>query len=142
MTGTRLVEGDLSFEFDENWRLVMPWDKHPAYREGIQKLDESKAADIVGVHHDGLVVFVAVKDFRVHERSKPMSLWVELELKVRNTVAGLLGASRRQEYKDACQPIVISLLRPGVLKLVFWIEQPRGSGKLEILRKRHAVSSG
>jgi hypothetical protein len=142
MSAGLVVEGDLSFEFDENWKAILQWDKHPAYRDGIKQLDHSKAVDVIGMCADDSIVFFEIKDYRLSNREKPMTLWVEFELKVRNTVAGLLGAGRRPQYASACAPILESLLKPHELKLVFWIEQPRASGKLDVLRKRHIVATG
>ena len=142
MSARLVVEGDLSFEFDENWKAILQWDKHPAYRDGIKQIDHSKAVDIIGMCADDSIVFLEIKDYRRSNREKSMTLWVEFELKVRNTVAGLLGAGRRPQYAAACTPILRSLLKPHELKLVFWIEQPQASGKLDVLRKRHIVAAG
>jgi hypothetical protein len=142
MSSALVIEGDLSFEFDENWKAILQWDKHPAYQNGIKQLDRSKAVDIIGMCADDSIVFFEIKDYRFSNREKPISLWIELELKVRNTVAGLFGAGRRPQYASDCAPILKSLLKPHELKLVFWIEQPRASGKLDVLRKRHVVAAG
>jgi len=136
------VEGDLRFEFSEGWRLIESWDRHPAYAQGIKQLENGKAVDIIGVYDNRLIFFIEVKDYRLHERTKPESPWVEFELKVRNTAAGLLGAGRREQYAKAFAPFLEALLKPHKLTLVLWIEWPRFSRSADVHRKRHAVSVG
>lgn len=137
----QILEKDQLFEFDENWAPVLKWDRHPAYQYGIQDLDGSKAVDVIGVYRDS-IYFIEIRDLRRHDHTKDLSLWTEFELKVRNTVAGLVGAGRREQYAQDCAPLVRKLLKPCELKLVFWIEMPPAAGKLKVLKKRHEVAAG
>ena len=138
----KVPEGDLLFEFDERWRPVMSWDRHAAYQSGIKEVDRGKAVDLIGVFDNTRVFFIEVKDYRVHARTKTESPWAEFELKVRNTVAGLVGSGRREEYASVCAPFLKALLHPRDLKLVFWIEQPPLSTHSDTLRKRRKVRAG
>jgi hypothetical protein len=119
------VEGDLLFEFDEEvWNPVVCWDRHPAYRTGISQTHEGKCVDFIGVRRDGVIFFIEVKDYRVNKRRKPMGPWEEFELKVRNTVAGLVGAGRRDAYIGVCTPFLNALVGRNELNLVYWVELP------------------
>ncbi|MEZ4299362.1 MAG: hypothetical protein R3B70_30710 [Polyangiaceae bacterium] len=121
----RLVEGDLCFDFDDRWKPILAWDRHVAYRRGIHAIDGSRAVDIVGVYRGRTLYFIEVKDYRVHTRTKPIDPRRELDSKVRNTVAGLVGASRRPEHADECRPLVRALCDLQVpLHIVFWYETP------------------
>jgi hypothetical protein len=136
------VEGDLLFEFGGRWMSIVSWDRHAAYQEGIKRIDKGKAVDIIGVCDNKLVVFIEIKDYRLHKRTKSESLWAEFELKVRNTVAGLLGAGRRVQYAETFAPYLNALLKPHILRLILWVERPLHSDALDVHRKRHNIGTG
>jgi hypothetical protein len=139
------VEGELLFEFDELWEPITSWDKHPAYQNGIREMDKGRAVDFIGVYDDKFIYLIEVKDYRLHKRKKVESPLTEFELKVRNTVAGLVGSGRREHYSSECLPYIEALLKPQKFKLIliFWIEQPRFSGMPDATRrKRLAAGAG
>ena len=47
------TEGHLEFEFNERWKHVIKLDEHADYRNGIEKLDETKSVDFLAIL-DGL----------------------------------------------------------------------------------------
>lgn len=139
----RFVEGELLFEFDEKlWNPLESWDKHAAYRTGIREINKGKAVDFIGVYDNRMIYLIEVKDYRHHKRKKKISLWDEFELKVRNTVAGLVGSARREEHAGVCAPFLTSLLSSHELKLVYWVELPPLSNALPAIKKRRLAAAG
>lgn len=131
----------IRFEFGESWSVAEKWDDSPIFRQGISRLngeykDEitgevcrvgSKAVDIIGVRGDDLYLF-EVKDFRGHaietKRRYDEGLPLAIACKMRDTIAGLVGAGKRTSnpWTDTCHRI---LLRPnGLVHVVAWIEPP------------------
>jgi hypothetical protein len=107
---TKLDVEKLSFTFGKSW-FVIKWDDHDGYRKGIGKIhgmldgksESTKAADLVGIYDKQLFI-IEVKDFRVvHDEqhgTQPNAInfkgrWkelpLEIALKVRDTLAGLVG---------------------------------------------------
>ena len=139
----KFTEGDLLFEFDEQlWRPLESWDKHAAYRTGIREMDGGKAVDFIGVYRDRDIYFIEVKDYRIHEHRKEITPWNEFELKVRNTVAGLVGSGRREQYADVCAPFLNALFGRRKLKLVYWIELPPPSSAYPAIKRRRLAEAG
>jgi hypothetical protein len=107
------VEGRIEFRFDDACWEVEKWDEHPAFTGplGIRRLnggltdpasgdrvpEGTKAVDFVGLSAGDLYLF-EVKDFRgyaaVNARRQEHELPLEIGLKVRDTITGLLGAHR------------------------------------------------
>lgn len=103
---TRIDEGGLRFDFGDDWRVVKG-DECRTYANGIRKLngeltettvrrtEGTKAVDFVGVHNEHLYL-CEVKDFRgygTENRGRQLDeLPLEVGLKVRDTLAGLVGA--------------------------------------------------
>lgn len=142
MTATSLIEEHLLFEFGSSWQ-VAKYDEHPIYREGIESLKEqipckqclkprevgSKAVDFVGTYK-GQPYFIEVKDFRGHsvENRKRIQgeLAVEVALKVRDTLAGLIGVCRTNGGRPLIAPILERA--PTVL---LWLEEDASPSKLK-----------
>lgn len=137
---TRLEEGKLAFEFGERWR-VEKWDFCAVYLDGIQKLhgellDESetvrgegtKAVDFVGVLDAEKLYLCEVKDFRAHrvenQKRQRRDLPLEIGLKVRDTLAGLVGAYVKQggpEWVELCGKALTA--RKHQVHVVVWIAE-------------------
>lgn len=87
----------IRFEFGESWTIVEKWDDADAFRRGVCRLQDSKAVDIVGVR-DGNLYLIEVKDYRGYaiesKARQPDELPLVIGCKVRDTIAGLVGASR------------------------------------------------
>lgn len=91
---TTIREKNLLFSFDDTWHAVK-WDEHADYRNRIGKLEPTKAVDIVAVHGGSHAYFIEIKDFRgSHAEKKAVKegLLTEIALKVRDTIAGVIGA--------------------------------------------------
>ena len=136
-------EGNLQFEFDERWTVpILEWDKDAAYQNGIQEAGNSKAVDFICIYQDKLVYLVEVKDYRIHRRTKTEDLQTELVAKVRDTIAGLVGAGRRNQHAERCKPYLESILKPHKLTVVLWIEQPPQSDAASTYSRRYLVGTG
>lgn len=102
MTAANALDVDgIRFTFDDSWS-VAKWDDSAWFKNGLYKLNGSlgdraegtKAIDIVGLHRDVPYLF-EVKDFRGFARENKdrqvSQLPLEIGLKARDTIAGLLG---------------------------------------------------
>ena len=123
-------EGDLTFSFPDHCETG-EYDKWSFYRKKFQSMaGGSKAVDILCLA-DGVAWLVEIKDYREHPRTKPIALWDEVAIKVRDTLSGLAAASAnandageqalarralaRRRWRAALhleQPNVASRLRP------------------------------
>lgn len=85
------------------WQLVK-WDETKAYRQGVGRwVEGSKAVDLVGQYKQELYL-IEVKDFvgrhaENRQRLTSSELPIEVAQKVRDSVAGVVGAIR-QEAQD------------------------------------------
>lgn len=132
------VEGNLLFRFGSDWAPVCAWDRSNAYVKNMGSHDKKKAVDLVGILGGELLMLMEVRDYRVNARKKDEDPVTEFELKVRNTVAGLVGAYRAECYGD-CDPFCRALLARSPLRLVYWIEEMSAD---DPGRRRHKVSAG
>lgn len=138
----RSIQNELYFEFGDHWGPIVEWDRHPAYRRGIEQIDKAGAVDVLGLCGKSLY-FIEAKDYRFNRRKNRIDSRLQLESKVRNTVAGLLGACRHKEHVAACAPFVDLILNRRIeLKIVFWYETPAVVGAAELsMAKRAKVGS-
>jgi hypothetical protein len=139
---TVIVEEHLRFEFGPSWQVEKYDDETSMYRKGgIERLKEqipckqclkprdvgTKAVDFVGRRreHDDQIYLIEVKDFRGHavenRRRAQGELAFEVAIKVRDTLAGLVGALHRPDT-PSWRPLVAPLLqRPP--KVLLWLEE-------------------
>ncbi len=136
-----IEEGHIRFEFGESWTVAEKWDDTRIFRDGLQKLngevlDEqtgqtvpvgSRAVDIVGVRHDDLYL-IEVKDYRGYAIETKKRQTADLPLligsKVRDTVAGLVGASRSAPaaWVDTCARLLVERKRR--VFVLAWVADP------------------
>jgi hypothetical protein len=121
--------GDLTGTFDEGWR-VSKYDEWGHYRNQFIKVCEGvKAVDVLALEPKVCCWLVEVKDYRRHARTKPSELAEEVAEKVRDTVAGLVGAqfcaADETKRKSARQA-----LRSRNLRVVLHVEQPAKHSRL------------
>jgi len=92
-------EGDIEFEFRDDWR-VCKLDDHEVYRGGLEKLKGSSAVDFVCCRPKRKLSLVEIKDYRgygIESKKKfKLSLWEKMAQKVRDSVAVITGAHRRE----------------------------------------------
>jgi len=119
-------EGKLRFEFSARWQIVK-LDQHPQYRQGIEKLDGTKAVDFVGLFNQRDLYFIEVKDFRGHrienkQRLRSGELALEMGQKVRDSLACLIAGCRTTTDEKLWQPLVQRLVRrDSVIRIVLWL---------------------
>lgn len=147
-----LREEDLDFAFDDGWAVCSQWDKESVYKALMGQVSESKGVDFVGLRDgpNGELFLIEVKDYRTSERTASTREKVDnggavladiVAAKVRDTVAGLVGAARTERSAgwDAC---LKPLTERGVW-VVLWIEHagldPRSSSPVQ--KKRAKVGA-
>ncbi len=131
-------EGRQRFTFDDRW-IVVKYDDHPDYRLKIARLDGTKAVDLVGLcgGADGILYWIEVKDFRgyrIENKSRLSNgdLAQEIAKKVRDSLAGVVGAYGASSNPDEWKPFVRSLWRKASpMRVLLWLEEdgprrPRG----------------
>lgn len=145
---TTFLEQKLSFTFGPAW-TARKWDDEDAYRQGIARLHGldcscgkttggSKATDFVALRSEHLL-YLEVKDFRGHRienkpRLKDGELAKEVALKVRDTIAGIVGARRTRGDGDGWATFAEAAAKAKhPVHVVLWLEQdvppqsPRGA---------------
>lgn len=128
-------EGNQHFEFDSKWKVERydgggdtPVGGHTFYRNQVSHLPNTKAVDFVGVHALEGAFLIEVKDFRGFriqnkKRLKSGELALEVAHKVRDTVAGLVGAVRNETHASALTDVGLSLLKQTeTVRIVLWLE--------------------
>ncbi len=134
---TRFAGDGLDVEFDETWSVAEKWDETTAYRDGLEKLDGSSAVDFVALK-DRTLFLVEAKVYMgepsaphreaiAKSREQLAELPNKIGQKVRDTVAGLLGAYRRTEagtpqpWLKSCVDALVGTSR---VHVVVWILEP------------------
>ena len=135
--GGQFDEQALHFEFDDTWQVIK-YDDEPGYRDGIHKLGQTKAVDFLGQHHPAKrLFFIEVKDFRGFrvenkERVSSGSLADEVAFKVRDTLAGMIGAQRRRPDEAIWGELVRALEHGHEVRVILWLEEDKPRGRKDI----------
>jgi hypothetical protein len=143
---TRIEEGRLAFEFGDNWQ-VFKLDDHRDYREKIEKVDDTKAVDILGILHETDLYFIEVKDFRGYrienkDRLKDGVLAIEIAQKVRDSLSCIISAHRTSSDREYWRPFARHLCSPDTtVKVVIWLEDDPAPAHLQSRRKARASIS-
>jgi hypothetical protein len=133
-------EGHQRFTFDEEHWVVVKYDDHDDYRRRIANLEGTKAVDFVAVRNggDGDLYWIEVKDFRGYRiqnkrRLPDGELAIEIAEKVRDSIAGVVGAYCTSNDWPTWQPFVRALWRRSrVIRMLVWLEEdnmPRTSAR-------------
>lgn len=139
--------GKLEIQLRGGWSGVQ-WDEEPVFKEGIARLGETAALDLVAIRARDTVAYIEVKDYRGHAVEHEVDLtdhslseWVAR--KVRDTLAGLLGALARTKPQTAWKELALA---PGVANnvvVLFWVEcspgwarKPESKALLSVLTGR------
>jgi hypothetical protein len=94
MSQTVDVDG-MTLTMPTGWQ-VWKYDDSAFHRNQFQSFaGGSKAVDAVALGSDGVLWLIELKDYRQHRRTKPSSVFAEVALKVRATLAGLAVARLR-----------------------------------------------
>lgn len=122
------VDG-LNFDFPDDWR-VSKYDDWSFYRNRFSGMwDGIKSLDLLAVDPDKTAWFIEVKDYRVHPRTKPSDLGVEIAHKVFDTLAAIIPAkihATNPEEKQLAHAVSVSRK----LRVVLHLEQPVKHSKL------------
>ncbi|MCL5961064.1 MAG: hypothetical protein M1358_17460 [Chloroflexi bacterium] len=126
-----LNEGNLACTFPDSWK-VTKYDDWEFYRNRFAgSCGGNKAVDFLA--HDPLgrtLWLIELKDYRRFRRTKDdqLSLWDEVALKVRDTLAGLFAAKVDPAHPE--QSYAALALRVTSLRVVLHLEQPATGSKL------------
>lgn len=131
---TALPIDGIRFEFDDSWAIAK-WDDSTWYRERIARLkgtfdgnyQSTKAVDAVGMRDDMPYLF-EVKDFRgfaIENKARHVEeIPLELGLKARDTVAGLLGVTALGAHDDLLARWIRAVNQLGrAVNIVAWIAE-------------------
>lgn len=123
------------FTFGDKWTLAFKYDDTIFYRGGPERLkgevdgisQSTRAVDVVGLHATAGLLLLEAKDFRGHriankKRITNREIVVEVALKVRDTVAGLVGAARQNVSEFNSLEIHKACNRGKDLLVVLWLE--------------------
>jgi len=132
------VEQNQRFTFDDGQWSVVEYDEHRDYHQRIAKLSGTKAVDFVGLQdgEDGVLYWIEVKDFRGYRiqnkrRLSGDELAQEVSEKVRDSLAGVVGAYQTSTEWEVWKPFVRALWRKTSIRVLLWLEEdsvpgPRG----------------
>ena len=122
-SGEWVPEGSLSFQFPAPWRM-WKWDGDSAFKDGIRRLRDSHGVDFVGVRGTDLSCFIEVKDYRWHKRkwsNDELATW--LAQKVRDTIAGIVGARYRRGNEEDWKLHLGAWFARRSLAVILWLEE-------------------
>jgi len=122
------------FVFGESWTVAFKYDDTTFYRKEAIKLQgeidgvpqSAKAVDLVGLHQDHGLLLLEVKDFRGHRIENKARLGddlaTEVAAKARDSVAALVGASRKAVNEFPSEVIADALRNGQNAAVVLWLE--------------------
>ncbi|NOT02206.1 MAG: hypothetical protein HOP29_16480 [Phycisphaerales bacterium] len=144
------VERNLQFEFDNAW-TVEKYDDTREYRS-IEQQTEAKGVDFIALapsgHNRVILFLVEAKDFRGYrigntERVRNGELVLEVAQKVRDTVAGVIGAQRNSENQARWSLFTRSMRRGrDEIRVVLWLEQDNEVAQTSPLHQRFRGDRG
>jgi len=150
---TPIREGHLEFTFDDTWTVILKWDDTPSYKHGLRdQVEGSKAVDFACLR-GGDVFLIEAKDYRGSEhdpatkkklRDGGEDLVSAVACKVRDTVAGLVGAARLARDDDATALAQALAARRSAVVAVMWIEHaaPPATVKPKVQALRNKARGG
>lgn len=117
-----ITEGSLTFTFQGNTPQSTKYDDWSFYRNQFNAaFGGTKAVDIIFVENK-VCWLIEVKDYRTNARTKPIDLADEIALKVRDTLAGLLAASKKATGDE--KVFANAVIKASEIKVVLHLEQP------------------
>ncbi len=119
------------FTFDDQLWIVVKYDECADYLKKIAKLPETKGVDFIGRlrQADGILYWIEAKDFRGYRiqnkrRLSDGELAIEVAQKLRDSIAGVVGAYRMSEAWRDWRPFIEAMSRKKCpLHVVLWLEQ-------------------
>lgn len=123
------------FEFGDSWKIAFKYDDTAFYRKDATKLQgqvdgkpvSTRAVDILAFHEPNGLLLLEAKDFRGHRiankpRLKDGEVALEVAVKVRDTVAALVGAARSSVNAFPSVELAEALSTGREVTVVLWVE--------------------
>jgi hypothetical protein len=136
---TIVIEKNLKFRFDAEWSTVIKWDKDSRYMQGIGKLSGTKAVDILASRQSDILL-VEIKDYRgshaLRKALKNEDLVTAVARKIRDTIAGVVGAVYTRTNGQQCRPFVRNWSAKLRVVVVLWLEDDVLSASLSGTREK------
>jgi hypothetical protein len=146
------TESDILFDFsDDKWSNLMQYDTALGFFKIRDAISSTKAVDFIGVFDKKILSIIEVKNFKGHRiENKPRTdngedpLEIEVAKKVRDSIAGIIGANRNatnntDDWKNYVKFLSNKAKR---VEVILWLEEDRDSRPLEIQKKRSAAKGG
>ncbi|WP_432742521.1 hypothetical protein ABXJ76_17850 [Methylobacter sp. G7] len=122
------VDG-LNFDFPDDW-LVSKYDDRSFYRNQFITIKNGiKSLDLLAVDLNKTAWLIEVKDYRLHPRTKPSELGIEVAHKVFDTLAAIIPAKIHATDPDEKQ-LARAVSASRKLRVVLHLEQPAKHSKL------------
>lgn len=122
------VDG-LIFDFPDDW-LVSKYDDWSFYRNQFITIKNGiKSLDLLAVDLNKTAWLIEVKDYRLHPRTKPSELGIEVAHKVFDTLAAIIPAKIHATDPDEKQ-LARAVSASRKLRVVLHLEQPAKHSKL------------
>lgn len=124
-------EGNITFSFDEQfWSDLRTFDKaNPDYAK-MEKLNNTKAIDILGCHATYGLCLIEIKDFRSsrienRNRLKKLELFEEVGQKVKDSLACILAGARNSTNHLVYWNRQVNLIKNPDLRVnvLLWLEE-------------------
>lgn len=141
------------FDFGDGWTVAFKYDDTDFYRDeaepfqGVidEKPHSTKAVDAVGLHAVSGLLLLEAKDFRGSRIANQSRLRgevaFEVAVKVRDTVAALLGASRKPITEFPAVEIARALAPGEEVRIVLWLEDDTFRDAVQAKPKLSALSN-
>ncbi len=128
---TTLYEAHLACTFPADWD-VTKYDDWIFYKNRfVNACGGNKGVDFLAYDHENRRLWlIELKDYRQFRRTKDdtISLWDEIAIKVRDTLAGIFAAKVDSTHPE--QPYAARVLRCTELRVVLHLEQPPTHSRL------------
>ena len=103
-------ESGINFKFQSPQWTVVKYDEHLAHKKVSNALQPTKAVDFLGIHDNGQLFLIEVKNYREHThdeetrnvlQAKGDELMRRIAVKVRDTIATVTGSARFSTNDEA-----------------------------------------
>jgi len=125
----RLLVGDIKFDFPDDWH-VSKYDDWSFYRNRFCKMwNGIKSLDLLAIESEKTAWLIEVKDYRTHQRTKPIDIADEVAHKVFDTLAAILPTKVNTD--DEIEKLIAHKISKATqLRVVLHLEQPATNSKL------------
>jgi hypothetical protein len=150
------TEGGIRFKFsDAVWSNVLFYDERDDQKrpilpelEKINRATGASSVEFIGILQAERLVFMEVKDFRQHRienkaRLSSNELAVEIAVKVKDTIAGIVGGARLSTHQRVLFKEFVRYLNSEkkIIEVVLWLEEDARGLPSTILEKRNRAGN-